>query len=219
MEKKILIGSGCCIFCGEDNRIEVTAKELEGYDKWTRGEGNIQDVMPTLSAEKREVLISGTCLSCQSKIFGVGYDAGVKPEYVGYDAGIRPEYELSPEPIEHELNKLGYILEEEENGVVEFTNGDTHMSLLLDYNLMTARKVDRNKEDDHDNGHTEDLYHYEATVLRKYGFDINYEYETEDENFTSEDDIFEDYDDYDKECLDDEDKFDDDTFDIDDLPF
>ncbi len=65
-----MIGSGSCPFCKKDNRVGVTDREITGLDKWNRGLGNIQDVMPYLSSEKREILVSGICLSCQKNLFG-----------------------------------------------------------------------------------------------------------------------------------------------------
>lgn len=63
----MLIGSGRCPFCGKDNRVDATPFEMEGYKKL--GKLCIQDAMPNLSAEKREIIISGICLACQKKIF------------------------------------------------------------------------------------------------------------------------------------------------------
>lgn len=75
METKRFIGSGTCPFCGEDNRVSVTEKEMTGIEKWRgpmSGGPNIQEVMPLLSPAKREILISGMCLSCQKEMFGNG---------------------------------------------------------------------------------------------------------------------------------------------------
>jgi len=68
MEQKKLIGSGTCPFCGGDNRVEATDRELTGINRWVNNEGPIQNVMPFLSVGKREILMTGICLSCQNKI-------------------------------------------------------------------------------------------------------------------------------------------------------
>lgn len=38
--------------------------------EWQAGGGYIQDLMPTLTAGERELLISGTCDSCWKEMFG-----------------------------------------------------------------------------------------------------------------------------------------------------
>jgi hypothetical protein len=215
VENKKLIGSGQCPFCGKDNRFEATEEEIKGFDKWQNGEMHIQHAMPLLSPEKREVLISGICITCQEEVFGISHKEETTEQVEEINS---KDHTFAPEPIEYELNKLGYTLGEEENGVVEFVNEETNMALRLDYNLMSAFKTSKEKENDHDNGHTEDIYFFEASILRKYGFDINPD--ENDEEFIEED-FYDDYDDYlddDEEYLDED--LDEDLFDIDDdLPF
>lgn len=53
-------------FCGKVNEVRV---EVEAYNRWQGGE-LIQVVFPDLSAEERELLISGTCPSCWDAMFG-----------------------------------------------------------------------------------------------------------------------------------------------------
>ena len=65
MEETMII-SVKCPFCGKVTEIEVP---LVGYLDWEDGE-LIQNAMPNLSAEDRELLISGVCYDCQRKIFG-----------------------------------------------------------------------------------------------------------------------------------------------------
>lgn len=55
-----------CPDCGKQFYIHV---DEEGYEKW-KGGMLIQNALPHLSAEIRECLISGMCLSCQEKFFG-----------------------------------------------------------------------------------------------------------------------------------------------------
>jgi hypothetical protein len=55
-----------CVACNGCFVIEVDA---EHYNRWHRGEGNIQDIMPELSAADRELLLSGTCSLCFDKMF------------------------------------------------------------------------------------------------------------------------------------------------------
>jgi hypothetical protein len=62
--KKITI-SKRCIECGEEFTFEVTE---EGLKKWREGE-LIQRCFPELSPGMRELLISGICGRCFSKMF------------------------------------------------------------------------------------------------------------------------------------------------------
>lgn len=52
--------SRTCIKCASERIIEAPVK---GLAEWSHG-GLIQDAMPDLSAEDREMLISGICPSC-----------------------------------------------------------------------------------------------------------------------------------------------------------
>ena len=54
-----------CPWCGEEHEVEVP---FEGYLAWQSGEP-IQVAMPQLSADKREMLISGVCPKCWEKAF------------------------------------------------------------------------------------------------------------------------------------------------------
>lgn len=55
-----------CIQCGAIKKIEV---DEENYISWLKNEGNIQDLLPELSADERELLISSICGSCFDNIF------------------------------------------------------------------------------------------------------------------------------------------------------
>ena len=61
--KKISKG---CPFCGNTTVVTVDSK---AYQRWQNG-ALIQVAMPSLSATDREVLISGMCPTCQTKVFG-----------------------------------------------------------------------------------------------------------------------------------------------------
>lgn len=50
-----------CRMCGKR---QVVIVEQEPYEKWRAERIPIQNVMPYLSAEERELLISGVCDSC-----------------------------------------------------------------------------------------------------------------------------------------------------------
>lgn len=59
-----------CNRCKDQVEMEVHA---EDYQAWEDGE-LIQNAMPYLSADEREVLISGTCGPCFEQMFGEGED-------------------------------------------------------------------------------------------------------------------------------------------------
>ena len=54
-----------CPFCGRANEVEVNHMD---YLDWQNGE-LAQDAFPYLSANEREMLISGCCPRCWSKMF------------------------------------------------------------------------------------------------------------------------------------------------------
>lgn len=60
-----VLGKTCSV-CGVTHEIEVRA---EDFRRWKRTD-NIQDVFPYLSADDRELLISGICGSCFDDMFG-----------------------------------------------------------------------------------------------------------------------------------------------------
>lgn len=60
-----------CPFCGHTTYIQC---DKDAYDRW--GEGmSIQDAMPDMTPEDREMLISGICPSCWDDMFGEDEDA------------------------------------------------------------------------------------------------------------------------------------------------
>lgn len=56
-----------CEWCEKSYELEVPVK---GFRLWKKGE-LIQDAMPELSADERELLISGTCGKCWNVMFGI----------------------------------------------------------------------------------------------------------------------------------------------------
>jgi hypothetical protein len=59
-----------CRMCREVYCVEVDAV---GYEQWKAGE-LIQNALPELSAEVRELLISKTCDSCWNQLFPEDFD-------------------------------------------------------------------------------------------------------------------------------------------------
>ena len=56
-----------CIKCADPQHITVGQADLDAWQSGT----NIQNAMPYLSADDREILISGICGECFDKIYGV----------------------------------------------------------------------------------------------------------------------------------------------------
>lgn len=61
-EKHHLVGCDCPT-CDTRQMVKV---HTENYFKWRRGEGHVQDLMPYLSANDREALMTGICPRCWS---------------------------------------------------------------------------------------------------------------------------------------------------------
>lgn len=55
-----------CLECGEPVTMEVNESDL---DRWLSGNALVQDAFPYLSADDREILISGICGKCFDKMF------------------------------------------------------------------------------------------------------------------------------------------------------
>lgn len=55
-----------CINCNKEFTINCNESD---YNNWKNGVGFIQDILPYLSADDRELLISGTCGKCFDEIF------------------------------------------------------------------------------------------------------------------------------------------------------
>lgn len=58
-----------CPFCGEAHIVTVDAID---YVAWESGSVLVQNAFPYLSADEREMLISGICPRCWAKMFGDG---------------------------------------------------------------------------------------------------------------------------------------------------
>lgn len=55
-----------CPFCG---KMSVVSVAFDDYANYLDG-GLAQDCFPNLTAQERELIISGMCLECQEEIFG-----------------------------------------------------------------------------------------------------------------------------------------------------
>lgn len=55
-----------CFHCGETNIITL---DFMSYMRWYNGDGLIQDIFPNLSADERELIMTGTHPDCWKAIF------------------------------------------------------------------------------------------------------------------------------------------------------
>ena len=51
-----------CPFCGKRYHVDGVRRDL--FVRWYNGDGNIQDLLPDLSADSREALLTGICSDC-----------------------------------------------------------------------------------------------------------------------------------------------------------
>ncbi len=68
-EKMRTVNTPVCNFCGKTGEVEVTEAEYEAYASMSHGQ-HIQDILPNLSADTREMLITGTHPKCWADMFG-----------------------------------------------------------------------------------------------------------------------------------------------------
>lgn len=58
-----------CMVCGKESILPMGAEETIGIARWQRGE-LIQNALPGLTADERELLMTGTHPDCWDKMFG-----------------------------------------------------------------------------------------------------------------------------------------------------
>jgi hypothetical protein len=58
-----------CINCGKRHSVKMDDTQYAGYVLWMEGHGHIQNLIPRLSADDREMLISGTDPVCWNIMF------------------------------------------------------------------------------------------------------------------------------------------------------
>lgn len=56
-----------CKFC---QSFFVVSLDIDAYEKWKNDEGLIQDLMPDMKLEERELIISQICSDCFDALFG-----------------------------------------------------------------------------------------------------------------------------------------------------
>jgi transcription elongation factor Elf1 len=60
----MLVRTQVCIECGQSGEVEIPTEAIDRYKIWMSGVGNIQKMLPELSDDEREQLMTGTHGSC-----------------------------------------------------------------------------------------------------------------------------------------------------------
>ena len=58
-----------CVQCPSCNEVSEVLAPVDGFRRWQAGE-LIQDALPELTPDEREILISGICNDCWKEMFG-----------------------------------------------------------------------------------------------------------------------------------------------------
>lgn len=53
-----------CPICKREHLVHLTMEQTVRFNDFRKGEGRIQDLLPDLSADDRERLLSGVCPEC-----------------------------------------------------------------------------------------------------------------------------------------------------------
>lgn len=75
-EQRKVIVEKVCVCCGKPQQIELTQDQYERYIDWvmrhrTEDHIHIQDALPDVPAEIRELFISGVCNDCFIQMFAL----------------------------------------------------------------------------------------------------------------------------------------------------
>jgi hypothetical protein len=68
MKGEKIMTATICVECPSCNKVSEVIAPVDGFRRWQAGEF-IQDALPELSAEEREILISGICPECWDEMF------------------------------------------------------------------------------------------------------------------------------------------------------
>lgn len=70
MAKEVIRVGARCRLCGNIITVDLTEEQFNKFQMWEQRLIHIQDAIPEVAPEIREVFISGTCSSCWDKMFG-----------------------------------------------------------------------------------------------------------------------------------------------------
>ena len=57
-----------CPFCDKTNFVQLTPDQWKRYGEWSSGKLLIQNALPDLTADQRELLKTGICSECWEKM-------------------------------------------------------------------------------------------------------------------------------------------------------
>lgn len=57
-----------CPICGIEHNVQLSSDQEYRYIDFLEGKGHIQDLLPDLSKENRELLLTGICPECWKKM-------------------------------------------------------------------------------------------------------------------------------------------------------
>ena len=57
-----------CPICNKEHSVHLTREQSYKYKDYLDGKGHIQDLLPELSADNREMLITGICPKCWKEL-------------------------------------------------------------------------------------------------------------------------------------------------------
>jgi hypothetical protein len=67
----VIFPTPICVVCGKNGEIEIPIEKLSEVTRWRlQKHKHIQDILPEISADHREMLISGTHPECWKELFG-----------------------------------------------------------------------------------------------------------------------------------------------------
>lgn len=66
----ITVDTGLCPHCRQPGQVTIPDDVAERYRQWRRGAGYIQTMLPELTADQREQLMTGTHGSCFDAMLG-----------------------------------------------------------------------------------------------------------------------------------------------------
>lgn len=68
--KVVTVVTRPCILCGQSGSVSMTGEQGFRYQAWLRGELSIQRALYDMSADQREMLMSGTHGECWDRLYG-----------------------------------------------------------------------------------------------------------------------------------------------------
>lgn len=65
----VTVDTGTCLWCNKPSSLKMTEEQYARYEARKMHGGHIQDVLPEMSPDQREMLISGSHPECFDRMF------------------------------------------------------------------------------------------------------------------------------------------------------